>query len=306
MYPSSNHIPFTHFFWSTSMKFSSILKGLILTVALFTFVSEAAAQLPVRTRSLQLLGVTSGTLTQNTPAVTADYAVTWPAAGIAVIAGHKSFLYATALSTATQQNLAWFDVNGDIVDNDAGSGLAGQVTYWADDNSITGEVGFLWSALNNTLTIGEAASPAEIVYVSGAFTGTLQTAALTANTVYNLPAVPAATYFIPVATTVPSAVQDDQILLSNIDGTAVWSANPFAGIQRGVDNPADGAFSHTVTLVAATSDATDLIMVTSLDVGGATGNILSVTAVGVNLFTVQSSGPFTATERIAWLFIPLP
>ncbi|MBC8125399.1 MAG: hypothetical protein H7X70_06660 [Candidatus Kapabacteria bacterium] len=293
------------------MKFSSILKGLILTVALFTFVSEAAAQLPVRTRSLQLLGITSGTLTQNTPTVTVDYTVTWPAAGVAVIAGHKSFLYATALSTATQQNLAWFDVNGDIVDNNAGTGLAGQVTYWADDNSITGEAGFLWSALNNTLTIGEAASPAEIVYVSGAFTGTLQTAALTANTVYNLPAVPAAPVFIPVATGVPSVAVDDQILLSNIDGTATWSANPFAGVERGTADPADGAFTHTQATVGAI-DAfgiafNDLIMVSSIDVNASpTGNILSVTAVAANSFTISSSGPFGATERISWLFIPIP
>ncbi|HLP28434.1 MAG TPA: hypothetical protein VK147_07330 [Candidatus Didemnitutus sp.] len=293
------------------MKFSSILKGLILTAALFMFVSEAAAQLPVRTRELRLLGATSGILTQNVPLVVTDYTVTWPSAGVAVAAGHKSFLYADAGSTATQQNLAWFDVNGDIVDNDAGSGLAGQVTYWADDNSVTGEVGFLWNDGTNTLTMGEAGATAEIVFTNGTNTGTVQTAALTANHTYSFPNITGAGPFsvnIPVATNLPGTLpaDEDQILLSNNDGTATWSANPFAGIQRGLDNPADAAFTHTVTLVAATADATDLIMVSSVDVGGTTGNILTVSAVGVNQFTVNASGPFTTTERIAWIFIPLP
>ncbi len=287
------------------MKFSSTLKGLALTAALFFFVSEAAAQLPVRTRNLVLLGSTAGTVTQNVPATTTSYGVTWPASASVVAPGHKSFLYAAAGSTATQQDLAWFDVNGDIVDNDAGSGLAGRVTYWADDNSITGEAGFLWNATNNTLTMGEAGSTAEIVFTNGTNTGTLQTATLTTDVVYTLPAVPAATYFVPVATTVPSTTIDDQILLSNIDGTAVWSDNPFAGVQRGLHTPVVGAFTATITVVGTPDNSNDVILVTSTDVGGSNGNILSVTGVGAAAITVQSSGPFTASEKIAWLWIPI-
>lgn len=305
-----NHIPFTHIFWSTSMKFSSILKGLILTAALFMFVSEAAAQLPVRTRELRLLGATSGIITQNTVAATATYTVTWPSTATAVAANHKSFLYAAAGSTATQQDLAWFDVNGDLVDNDNGSGLAGQVTYWADDNSVTGEADFLWDETTNTLTMGSATVSGIVELISGAFTGTLRTATLTANNTYVLPTVPAGTYNIPVSTNLPSTTVDDQILLSNIDGTATWSTNPFAGVERGTADPADGAFTHTqatVGTIDAFATFNDLIMVSSIDVNASpTGNILSVTAVAANSFTVSSSGPFGATERISWLFIPIP
>lgn len=289
------------------MKFSSILKGLALTVALFMSVSEATAQLPVRTRSLQLLGTTSGTLTQVAAATTASFSVTWPSANATWPAvGVTQYFLRTSTGTPGNSDLSWFGVNGDLVDNDAGSGLAGQVTYWADDNSITGEAGFLWNATTNTLTMGQAGAAAEIIFTNGTSTSTFQTSNVTTNVVYNLPTVPTGTVYIPVADALPSTTVNDQILLSNVDGTATWSDNPFAGIQRGVADPGDGSFSVTVTLVAVTADATDMIMASSLDVGGSTGNILSVTAVGLNQFTVQSSGPFTATERVAWIFIPLP
>ncbi len=317
MYQKNHHIPFTHFFWSASMKFSSILKGLVLTAALFMFVSEAAAQLPVRTRELRLLGATSGIITQNTVAATATYTVTWPATASIVAANHRSFLYAAAGSTASQQDLAWFDVDGDLVDNNgnaAGTADAGQVTYWADDNSITGEAGFLWDATTNTLTMGQAGATAEIIFTNGVNTGTLQTAALTGNHTYSLPNITGAGPFtlnIPVADNLPSAAVNDQILPSNLDGTATWSTNPFAGVERGIADPADGAFTHTQATVGAIdafgAGYNDLIMVSSIDVNATpTGNILSVTAVAANSFTVSSSGPFGATERIAWLFIPIP
>jgi len=296
------------------MKFSSILKGLAVFVALFTIAQEASAQLPVRTQQLRLLGTTSGTLTQQANATTTSFTVTWPAANATwpAPAGTTQYFLRSSAGTATNSDLSWFGVNGDLVDNNAGSGLAGQVTFWADDNSITGEAGFLWATAGNTLTIGQSGETAEIVFTNGTNTGTLQTATLTANVVYQLPAVPAGTVNVPVASNLPSTTVDDQILLSNTDGTATWTANPFAGVERGVEDPADGSFTHTVTL-AGTIDATpgnDVIIVTSYDISGTpSGNILSVTArssVAPNTFTVSSTGPFSANERISYIYIPIP
>lgn len=295
------------------MKFSPILKGLAISVALFALVSEASAQLPVRTRTLQLVGSTSGTLSQNADAVTTSYTVTWPAASAHTtpLAGEQYFLRSSfGAGNATQTTLSWFAVTGDLVDNFNGSGLAGQVTFWQDNNSITGETGFLWSAANNTLTIGQTGETAEIVFTNGTQTGTFQTAALTSNHTYNLPNITGAGPFalnIPVSTNLPDLVAPDQILLSNIVGSARWATNPFAGVERGLADPTDGAYSYAVTGLTATPDGTDLLIVSSVDITlTPTGNILAVTAVGANQFTVSSTGPFTGTERIAWLFIPLP
>jgi len=284
------------------------------------FVSEAAAQLPVRTRSLVMLSTATGQITQNSGAMILanNYAVTWPAIASPVLANHKSFLYADALSTATQQNLGWFDVLGDLVDNNGNlvnAADAGQVTYWADDNSVTGELGFLWDELTNTLTLGEAAEPGEIRFrlgVAGVNPGTLNTAVLTNPITYTLPNLTAGSFAvnIPVSTNLPDIAVADQILLSNTSGSARWATNPFAGVERGVEDPTDGNFTHTVTLVAAV-DATplnDVILVTPYDITGTpNGNILSVTARGPgNSFIVSASGPFSANERIAYLFIPVP
>lgn len=296
------------------MKYSSILKGLVFTVALFMFVSEAAAQgLPVRTRSLQLIDPSgAGVVTQVAASPTVNYSVVWPGASawpaVAPPAGTQYFLRSQT-GTTTLSNLTWFQVNGDLVDNNAGSGLAGQVTYWADDNSITGEAGFLWSALTNTLTIGQTGETAEIRFTNGTFASTLVTSNVTTDVEYRLPTVPAGNVNIPVSGNLPSILVDDQILLSNLDGTATWTDNPFAGVQRGVASPLTaGAYTHTVTLpVAAVIDANDVIIITSYDINATpNGNILSVTARLGATFQVNASGPFTNTEAISWLFIPIP
>jgi hypothetical protein len=269
----------------------------------------------VRTRNLQLLGSGSGTLTQQASPTTTNYTIVWPdtSAWLSAQPAGTQFFLRSSTGNTTTSNLTWFGVLGDLVDNNGnalGTADAGQVTYWADDNSITGEAGFLWNATANTLTIGQTGETAEIFFTDGTVTDSISINHGTAGNEFRFPDVPAGTVNIPVATNLPSGSTDDQILLSNIDGTATWTDNPFAGVQRGVATPTPGAFTHVITLAGTvTIDATDVILITSYDINATpsvAGNILAVTARSGATFTVSSTGPFTATEAIAWLFIPIP
>ena len=98
---------------------------------------------------------------------------------------------------------------------------------------------------------------------------------------------------------------DNYLLNANADGTATWEVNPFTGLERGLADPTDGQYTFDVTGLTGTPDGNDVIMVSVVD-QGSIGNIYVVTGFAANQFTVTASGPFTAGERISWIFIPIP
>jgi hypothetical protein len=199
-------------------------------------------------------------------------------------------------------------VNGDLVDNGGSTPANKYVAYWNDANTLTGEIGFQWDDATNTLTMGQAGQPAEVVFTNSSQIMTLQadTSVAAAHT-YNLSSVTGGgTFFIPASTNKPTAA--GQLLVSNAaGGSATWTNNPLAGFERGVVTPTTvGSFTQTITLTA-TPDANDVIVVSSYDISGSpSGNILSVTGFTGTTYTVTSTGPFLASERISYMFIPVP
>jgi hypothetical protein len=179
--------------------------------------------------------------------------------------------------------------------------------------NIAGVTNATLAGATGTATLGSAADDGQLVLNDGAgFTVTVdpgtQTVAQTFN--YDNPTIAATTaqagpFFFTPSTNQAGAGTLDYLYMSNADGTATFSVNPFTGIERGVADPTDAVYTYNVTGLVANPDATDLIMVTVIDAAGI-GNIYAVTGFVANGFTVTASGPFTAGERIAWIFIPLP
>ncbi|MBI2793587.1 MAG: hypothetical protein HYX66_02925 [Ignavibacteria bacterium] len=179
--------------------------------------------------------------------------------------------------------------------------------------NATGTTNVNLAGATGTATLGSAADDGQLVMNDGGgFTVTVDPGTqLAAQTfTYDNPTVAATTaqagpFFFTPSTNQAGAGTLDYLYMSNADGTATFSVNPFTGIERGVADPTDAAYTYNVTGLVANPDATDLIMVTVID-GGGIGNIYAVTGFVANGFTVTASGPFTAGERIAWIFIPLP
>lgn len=303
----TNTFSFPHFIWSGTMN-TRLLVSLTTLVVILACAVDAQAQLPVRTRQLQLLGSTSGTLTQLAGATTTSYSVTWPAANATwpVASGTTQYFLRTAAGTAGNSDLSWYGVNGDLVDNGGTTPANKYVAYWNDANTLTGEIGFQWDDATNTLTMGQTGETAEIVFTNGTQTLTVQPEAIAANHTYTLSSITGGgTFYVPASTNEPTAA--GQLLVSNAaGGSATWVANPLAGFERGVVDPTDAGFTATITLTA-TPDANDVIVISSYDISGSpSGNILSVTGFTGTTYTVSSSGPFLSSERISYMFIPIP
>jgi hypothetical protein len=301
-----NNLSFPHFTWSGKMN-TRLRISLTALVVILACAVDVQAQLPVRTRQLQLLGSTSGTMTQLATATTTSYSVTWPGANATwpAPAGTTQYFLRANSGTAGNSTLSWFGVNGDLVDNGGATGVTNYVAYWSDDNTLTGEVGFQWNPATNTLTLGQTGETAEVIFTNGTQTLTIAPETIAANHTYNISSITGGgTFYFPAATNEPSAA--GQLLVSTAAGAATWTTNPLAGFERGVVDPTDAGFTATITLTA-TPDANDVIVITSYDISGSpSGNILSVTGFTGTTYTVTSTGPFLTSERISYMFIPVP
>lgn len=300
---TTNHNPLPTFLWSSSMKFSSILRGLVLTAALLILGTEAYAQLPVRTRTLQLIGSTSGVLSQSTPATTSSYTVVWPSADFGYGGpGTETAVMMGDMTAAGTVNLRWREIDNDLID---GLGASGEIAWFLDANTIRSNPTVTYEA--NTVILGDTnASGGILRMIATGSTANYSnfTTTVNQNTNWVFPDYGAATDVNVVAT--GNAAVANYILRVDATGVPQWVVDPFYNAERGLANPDDNVYSYTITGLVGTPDATDMIMVTSVDISGTpTGNILTVSAVGANQFTVSASGPFTGTERISWLFIPI-
>jgi len=287
------------FFRSSSVKFSNLLKGLAVSAVLITCATEAYAQLPLRTRTLQLIGSTSGTLSHEAAAATTSYTLTWPAA--APTAGNNGFLQSDPAGA-----MSWFLIptGEQLVTVDA-NGAAGQVAYFTDANSLTSSPLFQYDNATANLTLGNNTQNGTIILGDGssANAGTLNvTGPLTGARNYTLPD---ASGTIPVTTNIPSAGTAGYVLIANADGTSTWTVNPLANVERGVFTPTAGAYTAAITVTGTPDLTNDVILVTSYDTGGG-GQVLQVTGVAAGSITVSASGPFVGTERISWIWIPIP
>lgn len=300
---TTNHNPLPTFLWSSSMKFSSILRGLVLTAALLILGTEAYAQLPVRTQQLQLRGTVSGTLTQTTAATTSDYTVVWPSADFGYTGpGTETAVMMGDMTAAGTVNLRWREIDNDLID---GLGASGEIAWFLDANTIRSNPTVTYEA--NTVILGDTNASGGILRIIA--TGSTAnwsnfTTTVNQNTNWVFPDYGAATTLNVTAT--ENAPAANQIIRADASGVPQWVDDPFYNAERGLANPDDNVYTYTIGGLVGTPDATDVIMVTSVDISGTpTGNILTVSAVAANQFTVTASGPFTSTERISWLFIPV-
>ncbi|NQW30287.1 MAG: hypothetical protein HQ472_07240 [Ignavibacteria bacterium] len=283
------------------MRFSTFLKGGLLLAAFFIISSEAFAQLPVRTRTLQLLGSTSGAVTQDAPAVVTPYTVSWPASATGFLAdADKGYLLGTR-TAANDIDMTWVQLSGDLVD---GAGAAGQVAYWTDANTLAGDAGFTYTA-GGTVTVGEAGNNGVVVFhdaglAADDFTTTLGNGTQTTNNTFNFDApTVGGTYTVPVSTNGAGAGTTNFIFVSNGNGTGTWVTNPTAGLKSGIVTPANGAFSAAIVFGTAFALTPSVTVTASGPV--ANGYILQVTAITFNGCTVLSSAPFDGTDVINWV-----
>jgi hypothetical protein len=278
------------------MNFSTILKGAAVAATFALVVSEASAQLPVRTQSLQLLGTASGRLTQLAGATTTDYSVTWPSA----VHTDATNAYLQSASAGGNSTLSWVEISGSLID---GSGANGEVAYFTDGNTIASSPTMTFDGAGK-LNLGGAGAGSLVLGSSGAGNNdvTINSNSTTGGT-FNLPTYGATTGpFEIVATT--NTGTDGQIAVVQANGSIAWEDNPISGMQRGTVNGSVGFFTTTITVVG-TPDLTDDVIIVSTSNSGATGNILQVTAVAADAITVSSTAPFDATDRISWLWIPV-
>lgn len=274
------------------MKFSTLLKGATFAVALFALANEASAQVPVRTRQLQLLGSTSGVLTQQANATTTSYTITWPAAATA--AADSAILITTGAG-----NLEWFDLpSGDAIIT--GSGNNGEVAYFDGNSTITSSPTMTFNGTTGTLTLGNGTNDGSLVLVSSG-TGN-------PNVTINAIADNAQTWQYPdqgssvgpfnfVGTT--NSPTANQIPIAQADGTVIWADNPSAFFKAGSVTPAANAFTATVTFTTAYSAVP--IVTAVVNAPTANGNLVQVTSVTVNGFTINSTAPFDGTDTIHWM-----
>lgn len=284
------------------MKVSTFLKGCVLAAVLLLVSTEAYAQLPVRTQTLQLLGSTSGIVTQNTPAVVTSYAVTWPAAPDTGT-GTVSVLIGTKASP-TQVNFSWQTVTNTLID---GIGTLNQIAYFADPNTIVSSVNFVVDPVGASITVGAGTDDGSIRLVSsgtGNPTVTINSNSTTAGT-FNFPTYGAAGTDNVVGTRNTPNPAGGEIPVTQADGTVLWTPNPLLNAQRGSQTTTAGTYSQVITVPGTpvpVVDLDDFIIVSSVD-GTAQGNLLQITAASGATFTVSSAGPFQTGERITWLWI---
>lgn len=277
------------------MKFSNLLKSAIVVATLLLTASEAYAQLPVRTRALQLLDPSGGTnyVQHATRAgVTANYNINWPNAlpGVGFAAATD-----TAILIATPggggANLDWYLWSpGGGLD---GTGNTNEITFWVDANTLDGDPSLMISVgARTSVTIGAAGVPGDLNINNGTQTTNMHADSASAAREYSLP-----DYSGTVVVAVNAGSQNvDDILVWTATGPQ-WQPNPLADYQFGFDTPAAGVFSDNVTFPVAFAGTP----VVTIGFNAGTANIIQLTAVNATGFTYESTAPFDGTERIMWM-----
>jgi len=271
------------------MNISTILKGAAVAASFAFFVSEASAQLPVRTRQLQLLGSTSGTLTHTAAATTTPHTLTWPAALPAAT-------FDGVLRTNDAGTLSWYPIaaGDDII---TGDGDAGEVAYFGAGNTITSSPTMTFNG-SGDLGLGDiTANPGTIALGDGnSNTGTFQTADLTGNQTYTFPD---ASGNVPVSTNIGTV---GQILIANADGTSTWTTSDVANFRTGEVTMADATFSINVIATVPNGATVKAFTAQIIDADGTITYVTSA-AIAATTFTgtVQTTVPVTGAKTVYWM-----
>ncbi|MBU3741159.1 MAG: hypothetical protein FGM24_02620 [Candidatus Kapabacteria bacterium] len=321
------------------MKFSTIMRWTVIAIASALFASEAYAQLPVRTRSLQLLGTGNNTAItmQATGNVTA-YTIEWPLADGAATGVNTPFVvgdsgYVKARMTAAgTMRLEWEKAN--IIDGKGNvDGGGNEIAYFTDQNTLASDPTFRFDANGKvmigggvtgaaagllevqtaagavnaaiagetgTLTLGGATSGSLVMNDGSANTITIATGNQANNATIQVDGLPAGTYTVTPSTNAAGAATASYIYVSNGDGTATWTANPNRYYKSGRQAVTAG-YSHTVTFpVAFAAPVTATDITVTANLLSGNGTIIEITDVTLTGFTIQSTAPMVGTETIMW------
>lgn len=278
------------------MNFSTILKGAAVAASFALVVSEASAQLPVRTRQLQLLGSTSGTLTHTAAAATTSHTLTWPAALPAAT-------FDGVLRTDDAGTLTWYPIapGDDII---TGNGDNGEVAIFGAGNTLTSFPDFTFSGSNVTIGTGTNTGTLTLNDVGGGATVQINPGSQNGNVTATLDAPTGAgphSVTIPVSTNAAGPTTTDYIAVSNGDGTFSWVESSTTNLQRGRIALTAGNFSQTVnfgTAYAAPVTPADIIV--TANILSADANIIQITGITLTGFTVESTAPFGVADFIMW------
>jgi hypothetical protein len=321
------------------MKFSTMMRGTIIVIAAALSATDAFAQLPVRTRQIQLLGTGNNTpiTMQATGNVTA-YTIEWPLGdGTSggyngpFIVGDSGYVKARMTAAGTMK-LEWEKAN--LVDGKGNvDGGGNEVAYFTDQNTLASDPTFRFDASgkvmigggvtgasNGTLEVQTSAGAvnASIAGETGIFTiggttagtivmndgstntVTLATGAQANNATVQVDGLPSGTYIMTPSTNAAATATASYIYVSNGDGTASWIANPNRYYKSGREAVTPG-YTHTVSFPAAFATPVDATDITvTANLLSGNGTIIEISAVTLTGFTVTSSAPMVGTESIMW------
>lgn len=319
----------THISWSASMKFSAIMKSALIVAMLFLVGSEAFAQLPVRTRQLQILGSTGNNpITMQATGTVVPYTIEWPLgdgsnpvpSSPAWVANDTGYVKVRMSAIGTME-LEW--ERGAVIDGDGDNGGSGnEVAFFTDNNTIVSHPTFTRRV--GGITVGDTTTTAGEVTIISSATGNTNMINLGTDSDtdvdWNFPEIGPATAYNVVGTT--NLTTSPTILTGAIptlqsDGTVAWENNPSRFGRHGryevqVADVAANAFQITIAFgvdyatLDANFDADEIVITTNLN--SPNGTIMQVTSNTTTGFTVQTTAPLAAGDWIMWMSngTPLP
>ncbi|CAN5407684.1 hypothetical protein BH10BAC6_BH10BAC6_18610 [soil metagenome] len=271
------------------MKFSSLLKGAAVTVALLAVVTEAQAQLPVRTTKLQLInGANNVEQVMSSVGTAGTYQAAWPSSTGALLASGTGFLLATKGGTGNNVEMTWVPISGSLLD---GLGAAGQIAYFTDPNTIASDPKFTISG--GDVTVGAVGGAGSFTIVNATVGSKIVNGGTTANTL-TIPEIGVG----GVGNFVISTGQGTtgQVLISAGAGLpATWQTIQGLTIKSGSITPAAAATSGTI-IVTGISAVTEAV-VSGNSANGLIVYITSIAGLNINWATTV---PCDGTERICW------
>lgn len=275
------------------MKFSSLLKGATVTVALLAVVTEAQAQLPVRTTKLQLVnGANNVEQTMSSVGTAVTYQAAWPSSTTAIPASSSGFLLATKGATLENVEMTWVPISGSLLDGD---GAAGQIAYFTDSNTIASDPKFTIAGGDVTIgTTGTAAGSLTIASGGVGFVGArIVNGGTTASTI-TIPEIGVGGAGNFVISTGQGTT--GQVLISAGPGLpATWQTIQGLTIKSGSITPAANATSGAIGVTGLT--AVTEAVVSGNSTNGLIVYITSIAGLNINWATTV---PCSGTESICW------
>lgn len=271
------------------MKFSSLLKGAAVTVALLAVVTEAQAQLPVRTTKLQLFnGANNVEQVMSSQGTAGTYQAAWPSSTSAIPPSSTGFLLATKGATGNDIEMTWVPISGSLLD---GVGAAGQIAYFTDPNTIASDPKF--TIAGGDVTVGAVGGAGSFTINNGTVGSKIVNGGTTANTI-TIPEIGVGGAGNFVISTGQGTV--GQVLISAGPGLpATWQTIQGLTIKSGTVTPAAAATSGTIP-VAGLSAVTEAV-VSGNSSNGLIVYITSLSAASINWATTV---PCNGTESICW------